>query len=124
MRRDKPVLKASKEIGESIMDAADLASGVGEALEEVGRLRDQGYGGAGDGMISLGAALVMFPEPTMVTDVAGAGIIGAGILYNHVVPPPLYLDDVAETIREQLGEIGEAGRDIDAMRLKKLGEHA
>lgn len=121
MKHDKPVLKASKEIGESILDAANLASGVEEALDEVGKLRDRGYGGAGDGMIKLGAALVMFPEPFMITDVAGAGIIGAGILYNHAVPPPLYIDDIAETIREQIVEIGKTGREIDEMRLTKPG---
>ncbi len=118
MKRDKPVPKASKEIGESIVDAANLAAGVNDALEEVSRLRDHGYGGAGDSLISLGLAMVLFPEPTFISDVAGAGVMAAGVLYNRVVPPPLYMDDLTETISEQvkaMKEVAETPGPIDVL---------
>ena len=121
MKQEKATTKAGIELGKTLIETSELASGVREALDEVERLRDHGYGGAGDGMIKFGAALVMFPEPFLVTDVVGAGIIGAGILYNHAVPPPLYIDDVAETITSQLAEINDASAEIGEMRLKKPG---
>ena len=89
-KRSEHVAKATKELGDTLREAASLASGVGGAVNEVSRLRDNGYGGAGDSLVRLGVAMVMFPEPFMVTDIAGGGVIAAGLLYNHVVPPPLY----------------------------------
>ena len=118
MKRDKPIPKASKEIGESIVDAANLAAGVNEAFEEVSRLRDHGYGGAGDAMINFGLAMVLFPEPTCISDVAGAGIMAAGVLYNSVVPPPLYMDDVVKTLSEQvkaMHEVSETPGPLDVL---------
>ncbi|MCX6649846.1 MAG: hypothetical protein NTV61_10755 [Candidatus Bathyarchaeota archaeon] len=107
------VVEAAKELGESLKDAAGLVSGVSEAVHEMNKLYDHGYGGAGSNMISLGVALVMFPEPFMVSDVAGSGVIAAGLLYNKFVPPTLYVENIFETIQEQVKAIHSTREDLN-----------
>ena len=92
------VVTAAKELGGSFTESASLLSGFNSALQEVNGLYDHGYGGAGNSLISFGIALVMFPEPFMVSDVIGGGIVAAGLLYNHFVPPPIFIDNVFDTI--------------------------
>ena len=106
------IVKAAKELGESFMDTASLLSGMNGALNEVNQLYDHGYGGTGNSMISLGIALVMFPEPTMVSDVIGGGIIATGLLYNKMVPPPIYIDNIFVTIQEQIKTIHSTGENL------------
>ncbi len=106
------VVTASRELGESIKDTAGLISGMNEGVAQVNQLYDHGYGGAGKGLISFGFALVMLPEPTMISDVVGCGIMGAGVLYNMVCPPPIFVDDIFETIEEQVKCIHSTGEDL------------
>lgn len=99
------IVKAAKELGGSYAESASLLSGFNGALQEVNGLYDHGYGGAGNSLISFGIALVMFPEPFMVSDVIGGGIVAAGLLYNHFIPPPMYIDNIFDTIQTQVKAI-------------------
>ncbi len=113
---DKPktshVVTAAQELGESFKDTANLVSDMNGAVHEVHQLYDHGYGGAGSSMISFGITMVMFPEPTGVSDVIGGGIVAAGLLYNHFVPPPMYIDNIFDAIQEQVKAIHSTGEDL------------
>jgi hypothetical protein len=106
------VVTVAKELGGSYGEAAVMLKDMNGALQEVNQLYDHGYGGAGKSMISFGVTLVMFPEPTGVSDVIGGGIVAAGFLYNCVVPPPLFVDNIFETIQEQVKMIHGTGEDL------------
>ena len=106
------IVQAAKELGETFTETANVINGMNGAVENVNQLYDHGYGGAGNGMISFGIALVAFPEPTMVSDVVGGGIIAAGFLYNKFVSPPLYVDNIFETIQSQVKAIHSTGEDL------------
>jgi hypothetical protein len=106
------IVQAAKELGESFTDTATIIRGMNGAVEEVNQLYDHGQGGAGNSMISLGVALVAFPEPTMISDVVGAGIVATGLLYNKFVSPPLYIDNIFETIQSQVKAIHSTGEDL------------
>jgi hypothetical protein len=106
------VVQAAKELGETFTETATIINGMNGAVEEVNQLYDHGYGGAGSSMVSLGVAMVLFPEPTMVSDVIGGGVIAAGLLYNKIVPPPLYIDSIFETIQSQVKAIHSTGEDL------------
>lgn len=106
------IVQAAKELGETFIETANVINGMNGAVKEVNQLYDHGYGGAGNSMISLGIALVVFPEPFMVSDVIGGGIIAAGLLYNKIVSPPLYIDNVFETIEAQVRAIHSTGEDL------------
>jgi hypothetical protein len=106
------IVQAAKELGETFTDTATIINGMNGAVEEVNQLYDHGQGGAGNSMISFGIALVAFPEPTMVSDVVGAGIVATGLLYNKFVSPPLYIDNIFETIQSQVKAIHSTGEDL------------
>jgi len=103
---DKPdtssIVTASRELGQSFTEAAGLVVGMSEGMKEVNQLYDHGYGGAGKSMIRFGVALVMIPEPFLISDVIGCSIIAAGYLYNKISPPPMYVDDIFKSIEEQV----------------------
>ena len=106
------IVQAAKELGETFKDTATIINGMNGAIEEANQLYDHGQGGAGNSLISLGIALVAFPEPTMVSDVVGAGIVATGLLYNKFVSPPLYVDNIFETIQSQVKAIHSTGEDL------------
>ena len=106
------IVQAAKELGETFKDTATIINGMNGAVEEANQLYDHGQGGAGNSMISLGIALVAFPEPTLISDVFGASVIATGLLYNHLVPPPLYIDNIFETIQSQVKAIHSTGEDL------------
>jgi hypothetical protein len=106
------IVKAASELGETYSESAELLSGMNGAMNEVNQLYDHGYGGAGKSLIKFGIALIMIPEPFMVSDVIGGGIVAAGYLYKWLVPPPIYIDNIFDTIQEQVKEIHSAGEDL------------
>ena len=106
------VVKAASELGETYSESAGLLSGMSGAIDEVNQLYDHGYGGAGKSLISLGITLIMIPEPFMVSDVIGGGIVAAGIVYSMLVPPPVYIDTIFETIQEQVKAIHSVGENL------------
>jgi hypothetical protein len=105
-------ITAAKELSESFRDTATILSSFQSTMNEADNLYDHGYGGAGRSMIKMGVTLVMIPEPFLVTDIAGCGIIAAGLLYNKAVPPPIYIDNVLETIQKQINEIHTTGENL------------
>jgi hypothetical protein len=106
------IVKAAQELGGSFAESASLLSDFNGAIKEVNGLYDHGYGGAGNSMISFGVALVAFPEPFMVSDVIGGGIIAAGFLYKHFIPPPMYVDNIFDIIEQQVQTIHSTGEGL------------
>ncbi len=96
------VVKAAKELGSEYKETASLLTGYAEGLKEVNALYDHGYGGAGKSLIHFGFTIFMIPEPLMVSDLIGGGLIAAGMIYNRVVPPPMFIDDIFKSIEEQV----------------------
>jgi len=106
------IVKAASELGETYTESAELLSGMSGAMNEVNQLYDHGYGGAGNSLIKFGIALIMIPEPFMVSDVIGGGIVAAGYLYKWLVPPPMYIDNIFDTIQEQVKAIHTTGENL------------
>ena len=109
----KPIVEAVKELGNAYKESAVLTMGFAESVKAANDLYDHGCGGLGKGMISFGFALFMFPEPTMISDVIGCGIMAAGFTYNKIVPPPMYVDDIFKTIEEQVKTIRDTEVNLD-----------
>jgi len=106
------IVKAASELGETYTESAELLSGMSGAMNEVNQLYDHGYGGAGKSLIKFGIALIMIPEPFMVSDMIGGGIVAAGYLYKWLVPPPMYIDNIFDTIQEQVKAIHTTGENL------------
>jgi len=98
----KDVVDAAKELGESYHETASLLSGYAEGVQETNGLCSSGNKGTGAALVSLGVALIAFPEPTLISDVLGCGIVGAGLAYQRLVPPPLSVADIYASIESQM----------------------
>jgi len=96
------VIVAAKELGEAYEETASLLAGFAEGIHETSDLYNSGSHGAGPALVSLGITLIAIPEPTLISDVIGCGIVGAGIAYQRLVPPPLSVADIYTSIENQI----------------------
>ena len=102
----KNVVVAAKELGEAYEETASLLVGFAEGVHETSDLYGSGNQGTGAALVSFGVALIVFPEPTFISDVTGCGIVAAGLAYQKLVPPPLSVDDIYSSIEDQMRELG------------------
>ena len=96
------VVVAAKELGEAYEEIASLLAGFAEGVHETGGLYGSEKQGAGAALVSLGITLIAIPEPTLISDVIGCGIVGAGLAYQRLVPPPLSVADIYTSIENQV----------------------
>ena len=96
------VVVAAKELGEAYEETASLLAGFAEGVHETSGLYGSEKQGAGAALVSLGITLIAIPEPTLISDVIGCGIVGAGIAYQRFVPPPLSVADIYTSIENQV----------------------
>ena len=108
----EPTIQATKELGQAYSDTAGLISEYADDLKAVDQLYDHGFSGTGNSMIKFGIALIMVPEPFMVSDLIGGGIVAAGLLYNKLSPPPIFVDDIFEAIESQVKALHECGESL------------
>ncbi len=108
----RDVAEAARELGESYQETACLLSGYAEGVQEANGLSGPGNRGTGAALVSFGVALIALPEPTLISDVIGCGIVGAGLAYQRLVPPPLSVADVYASIESQMASLGSSGKDL------------
>ena len=120
------VVVAAKELGEAYEETASLLAEFAEGVHETSNLYGSGNQGAGAALVSLGVALIVFPEPTFISDVTGCGIVAAGLAYQKLVPPPLSVDDIYSSIEDQVMNLrsssqrmtSEMGLTIDTKKIE------
>jgi CTP-dependent riboflavin kinase len=63
-------------------------------------------------LMEIGAALVVFPEPTPVTSIAGACILAAGTVQKGIQNQNLYLEDITKNLKSSIKEITRTKSDL------------
>lgn len=58
-------------------------------------------------LIKLGLALIVFPEPTPISETVGSVLLAAGTVHERVRQQGLYIEDVFKTFKDVLREIRE-----------------
>ena len=56
-------------------------------------------------LIALGIKLIVFPEPTPVSELVGSCCVAAGVLQNGIKKHSIYLDDIPQILQKTLKEI-------------------
>jgi hypothetical protein len=114
----KDMVEAAKELGEAYEETACLLTGFAEEIQETDGLYGSRNKGAGAALVSLGITLIAIPEPTLISDVIGCGIVGAGFAYQRLVPPPLSVADIYTSIENQVMSLrSSSGRMTSEMGL-------
>ncbi len=107
MRREelKGLILAARELGFAWRETGSLIESVTVEARRVKALWRRGT--KRSFLISLGVALIAFPEP-IVSDIVGWGLIASGLIGSRIRPPPLYVEDIIETANEVISELRRA----------------
>lgn len=106
--RTRNALESLRRLSESYSDFATSMKGFSEELKTVEKL---GRAGNKSRLIKLGLTLVVFPEPTPVSETIGACLIAAGAIQQGIRSRTLYIDDVPKIYAKALREICTVSHD-------------
>ena len=102
MERLKATKKALNEINESCIDLIRETKGTSQCVKDSKQLWRAGYKSK---LIKIGVALVVFPEPTPISETVGACFIAAGAVQNAVRNRAFFVEDVKKTFQSAMKDI-------------------
>jgi hypothetical protein len=98
----KNVTKAVNELSESYSDAFSALNGVACSVAATKKLWRAGNKSR---LLKIGVALIMFPEPTSISDCVGACFVAAGAVQKGIQSRALFLEDVTKTFRNTVKDV-------------------
>jgi len=98
----KTTTKALNELNESLVDLLKALKGTTQEVEAAKKLWRTGNKST---LIKIGISLIMFPEPTPISETVGACFIAAGAIQKGIQKRAIYLEDVRKTFQITLKEI-------------------
>lgn len=100
----KNATKALKELNESYIDLLDAIKGTANTAEATKKLWHKGNNSK---LIKIGVALIMFPEPTPISETVGACFLAAGAVQKGIQCRAIYLEDITKTFKNTLKDVLE-----------------
>ena len=97
----KELVNSVRELSTSYSEVYSLMKGTVNSVRDFRSLIGDEQGGSKSGLVKLGIALILFPDPT-ISDIIGMGLIATGLAYSKIKPPPIYIRDVYSTIENEL----------------------
>ena len=104
MKKDdaKNSAQVIRELTESYVEA-------GRAIEassmQVNRLKKLSRDAHKSRLIKIGLALIVFPEPTPISETVGACFVAAGAIQQGIKNQGIYIEDIPKTLRQTLNEV-------------------
>jgi hypothetical protein len=93
-------------------DYADLIHGMRGTIEEVKATKHLWKDGNKSKLVKLGLALIVFPEPTPISETIGSFLVAAGMVQNGIRSRAIYVEDVQKTFQKTLKEIRDTKHSI------------
>ena len=100
----KTAVKALNELNESYIDLLGAIKGSVSTAEATKKLWREGNNSR---LIKIGVALVVFPEPTPISETIGACFIAAGAVQKGIQNRAIYLEDITKTFKNTLKDVLE-----------------
>jgi hypothetical protein len=98
----KTVVNAVKELNESYVDLLRSVKGTINEAKSTRRLwRD----GNQPRLIKLGLTLIVFPEPTPISETIGTCLMAAGAVQKGIRNHAIYIEDVYKTFQDVLKDV-------------------
>ena len=101
----KTAANALKELNEGYVD---LLSAVKGTISEVKTAKQLWRDGNKPRLIKLGLALIVFPEPTPISETIGTCLVAAGAIQKGIRSRTIYIEDVYKTFQEVLKDVRAA----------------
>jgi hypothetical protein len=98
----KNVTKAVNELSESY---SDVFSALNDTACGVAAAKKLWRAGNKSRLIKIGVALIMFPEPTSISDCVGACFVAAGAVQKGIQSRAVFLEDVTKTFKNTLKDV-------------------
>jgi hypothetical protein len=103
----KAATEALKELSESYVDAIGAAKSTANAAEATKKLWRKGNKSR---LIKIGLSLIVFPEPTPISETIGACFIAAGAVQKGIKSRAIYLEDITKTFKNTLQDVLETSQ--------------
>ena len=98
----KAKMDALKELNESYVDLIQSMKGT---IKEVKTTKHLWYDGKKSKLIKLGLALIVFPEPTPISETIGTFLVVAGAVQTGIRRRNIYVENVYKSFKETLKEM-------------------
>lgn len=105
----KTVANVLNKLNESYVD---LLNAMKETIKEVKTTRKLWRDGSRSRLIKLGLALILFPEPTPISETVGACFVAAGAIQNGIRNRAIYIEDIYKTFQGTLKEVRMAKHNL------------
>jgi hypothetical protein len=103
----KSATKALNELSESYIDLLGAVKGTANAAEAAKKLWREGNKSR---LIKIGVSLIVFPEPTPISETIGACFIAAGAVQKGIQSKAIYLEDITKTFKNTLKDVLETSQ--------------
>jgi hypothetical protein len=100
----KTAAKALNELNESYIDLLGAIKSTADTAEATKKLW---RGGNNSRLMKIGVALIMFPEPTPISETVGACFVAAGAVQKGIQSRAIYLEDITKTFKNTLKDVLE-----------------
>jgi hypothetical protein len=103
----KNATKAMNELSESYIDLFDAVKGTANATRSTKNLWREGNKSR---LIKIGMSLIVFPEPTPISETIGVCFIAAGAVQKVIKSRAIYLEDITKTFKNTLKDVLETSQ--------------
>jgi len=98
----KATINALNELNESYVDLIQAMKGT---IKEVKTTRQLWQDGKKSRLIKLGLALIVFPEPTPISETIGTFLVAAGAVQAGIRRRTIYVENVYKSFKDTLKEM-------------------
>ena len=105
----KTAAKALNELNESYIDLLGAIKGAVNTAEATKKLWHEGNNSR---LVKIGVALIMFPEPTPISETVGACLVAAGAVQKRIQSRAIYLEDITKTFKNTLKDVLETNNSM------------
>jgi hypothetical protein len=98
----KTAAEALTDLAENGQDFSNVMSGVSQDVKRTKKLWREGNKSR---LIKIGVTLIMFPEPTPISETVGACFVAAGAIQKGIQSRSIFMEDIRKTFQSTLKEV-------------------
>jgi hypothetical protein len=103
--KKEEAIQASKALTELSESYKDLYHGIKGISRQVAATKKLWPEGNKSKLIKIGVACIMFPDPSPVGEIIGAGFIAAGLVQKGIQKQTIYLGDIKKTFENTIRDV-------------------
>ena len=98
----KTAVQTLRELSESYVE---VGRAVKDSDLQVNQLRKLSRDGNKSRLIKIGLSLIVFPEPTPISETVSACFVAAGVIQQGIKNQSIYIDDIPKTLKQTRNEV-------------------